>query len=483
MGKRVSDSEALVVVQAIGLEPLEPYPGAVGQPWRCRCTSCGRESSPRINNIKAGRTTRCRHCANERSAAHRRTPQAEAEHAMREAGLDPLGPYPGNLRTPWPAVCVACGKLVDPQLGSIKSGRSGCRFCAGRAVDPADAERMMRAAGYEPLEDFPGTAVPWKCTCSECGRASEPRYSNVVLNGTSCKYCAGRAVDEADAVRIMEAADLVPLEPFPGTQVPWRCRCSKCDREVQPRYGGVVAGQGGCRWCAPNAPVDVEQAAVVMATAGLEVLSPYPGYHVPWLALCTTCGREVAPTYAHIASGERGGCVYCAGNAVDEADAVELMLAAGLEPLDPYPGARTPWRCRCGGCGAEVSPRWNSVQQGQGGCRACATSGFDPSCPGAIYLMWHQGLRAWQIGISNQPVKRVASHRRQGWDLVELIEMDDGYKAASIERAILRAWRRAGYRPAASREQLPQGGYTETVSAEDVAECSLTELILEHAED
>ncbi|MCD9880852.1 hypothetical protein [Streptomyces guryensis] len=27
--------------------------------------------------------------------------------------------------------------------------------------------------------------------------------------------------------------------------------------------------------------------------------------------------------------------------------AVAVMIAAGLEPLEPYPGRGTPWRCRC----------------------------------------------------------------------------------------------------------------------------------------
>ena len=49
-----------------------------------------------------------------------------------------------------------------------------------------------------------------------------------------------------------------------------------------------------------------------------------------------------------------------------------VMVAAGLEPLGPYPGkAVVPWPCRCLECGSDVSPTYNAVQQGKG-CRVCA---------------------------------------------------------------------------------------------------------------
>lgn len=94
--------------------------------------------------------------------------------------------------------------------------------------------------------------------------------------------------------------------------------------------------------------------------------------------------------------------------------------------------------------------------------------------------MRHDELRAWQVGITNLPEKRIAAHRRRGWELVEVRGFDSGYDAAAIERSVLAGWRMAGFRPAATLEQMPQGGYTETVSWDDVPECSLDGLIAEH---
>lgn len=56
---------------------------------------------------------------------------------------------------------------------------------------------------------------------------------------------------------------------------------------------------------------------------------------------------------------------------IPEAKARALMISNGLNPRVPYPGSNRPWSCVCMTCGSECSPRYNSVQQGQGGCGKC----------------------------------------------------------------------------------------------------------------
>ena len=47
------------------------------------------------------------------------------------------------------------------------------------------------------------------------------------------------------------------------------------------------------------------------------------------------------------------------------------MEQAGLTPLEPYPGNKAKWLCRCNSCGSEVSPSLGSVRTNGGGCRKC----------------------------------------------------------------------------------------------------------------
>ena len=57
---------------------------------------------------------------------------------------------------------------------------------------------------------------------------------------------------------------------------------------------------------------------------------------------------------------------------LDPQDALKVMLAKNLEPLEEYPGAMKPWKCKCLDCGNEIQPRYNSIQQGRKGCLSCS---------------------------------------------------------------------------------------------------------------
>jgi hypothetical protein len=49
------------------------------------------------------------------------------------------------------------------------------------------------------------------------------------------------------------------------------------------------------------------------------------------------------------------------------------MLERGFKPLVVYPGANTPWKCRCLACKSIVTPRYSTVvSRGLGGCDKCA---------------------------------------------------------------------------------------------------------------
>ena len=76
--------------------------------------------------------------------------------------------------------------------------------------------------------------------------------------------------------------------------------------------------------------------------------------------------------------------------------------------------------------------------------------------------------RALKIGISNVGTNRLADHQRHGWEVAN-IERIDGESAYQIEQAVLRWWRKdLGLPPHLSSTEVPQGGWTETVSADFV---------------
>ena len=112
-----------------------------------------------------------------------------------------------------------------------------------------DAVALMRAAGLEPLDPFTKANDAWLCRCMTCGREVAPTYTNVKGLGVRCKYCSGKAVHPADAEALMRAAGAEPLEPYQSKDAPWHCRCMTCGREITPSYGNIRRGQSPCVYC------------------------------------------------------------------------------------------------------------------------------------------------------------------------------------------------------------------------------------------
>lgn len=272
-------------------------------------------------------------------------------------------------------------------------------------LDPDTCAETMRLAGFEPLEPYPGSNPPWRCTCIKCGREVSPTYSWVRL-GRRCSFCGGWKVDPVDAVAIMHNAGAEPLDPYVNAGAPWRCQCLTCGREIRPRYGSVNRGNAACK--------------------------------------------------------------YCSSRVVDPTVAVRIMEAACLVPLVPYPGHnKTPWLCRCERCGRTVAPLYNTVHYGGGGCRWCGRyrAGLNAQ-PGVVYLVTHLQLHSHKIGVCTNN-SRLTVHKKYGWLVYNTYHFDVARDALAVEQAIVAWWRKElCHPPYLASHEMPQSGWTETVSAD-----------------
>ncbi|MDB4872467.1 MAG: hypothetical protein JWL97_3471 [Gemmatimonadales bacterium] len=218
----------------------------------------------------------------------------------------------------------------------------------------------------------------------------------------------------------------------------------------------------------------------------MEPLGPYRTSDDPWKARCLTCGTIGSPRLVSIRSGN-GGCNACgrlqaAKNCkIPEAAAIAEMLVAQLEPLEPYPGAHQPWRCRClkPGCGTIGSPRLISIRAGQGGCRSCAEWGFNWEAPAVIYIISHPELGAHKVGVTGHATARLTEFKRLGWQVYTRLPMSSGASAHAIEQAVHARLREEGV-PGSflSRSDMGRlGGYRETMDAEAISLIELETLI------
>ncbi len=461
-----------------GVWPVSDWPGGARK-WLCVCMTCGSFVTPTYNNVMRPGRGGCTHCARKAAAARRRLSAAEAVDIMRAAGVEPLEDYPG-VDAPWKCRCLnpECpgvwnGEPADirPRLSDVRvSKRSACKYCARRAVRPERATRQMIERGVLPVEEYPGALKPWKCRCLACGALITPRYANVVLNGAGgCAFCANRVrVPDSVAIEEMRAAGAEPLDPYPGVNTRWCCRCLNpdCGQEIHPRLGTVRTGSRPCKWCAGTV-TDPRTASDYMVTfGGVEPLEAYPGARTPWRCRCLTCKRTVTPTLGSVKGG-RSGCRHCAVGAVrTDKEAREYACARGFipDPEIPYRTSRTPWPGICRVCEAPCSPRLDNLHR-QGPCRNCADFGFNTSAPSVVYLVVHPKLRVAKVGVCNIGTPRLQQHQREGWEVHETVHLPMGWQALLVEQAVLAVWRKErGWPPALTAADMPQAGYTETVA-------------------
>ncbi|CAB4931675.1 unannotated protein [freshwater metagenome] len=198
----------------------------------------------------------------------------------------------------------------------------------------------------------------------------------------------GRKLDPDEAAAVMRAAGMEPLAPYPGSARRWECRCGRCGRVVYPEHRAVRSGQGGCAFCGradalAALRVDPERAVRVMLGVGLRPLEPYTTSKATWRCECLTCGEIVVSMYC---LGQQGrGCPDCgrkrgaAKRRFSHEFAAEAMRAAGLEPLEPYPGTMLKWRCTCVSCGEEVETTRSKVISSGLGCPRCALPKTTPA--------------------------------------------------------------------------------------------------------
>lgn len=291
---------------------------------------------------------------------------------MQRAGLKPLEPYRGNVK-PWKSKHLKCGRTVSPSYNAIKRGQGPCKYCAGKAVHPSDAEKLFLKKGLKPIEPYPGdNKKPWRCIHIACGKEVSPKYA-IVARGESigCRYCSDQFVNPDEAYQFFLSKDLQPLVPYPGTAKPWKSIHLICGQVIQPRYGHIKAGRKGCPVCAGSVPITQERAVRFWRENGLEPLEKFKGPHHPWKSKHIACGRKVSPRWTGIISGN-GGCIYCAGKKVDLKDVKRLAKENQLQLLEPFESSHTPLVAIHLKCGRKVSPRYAALRSGQGPCEFCS---------------------------------------------------------------------------------------------------------------
>ena len=449
--KRIVPEEAVGLMVDAGVRPLTPFE-TNRTPWKSICLTCNREVTPTYANVRLGHGA-CKYCAG------LAIPTSEAIESMLNAMARPLEPYPGAKIT-WKCECLLCGREIEATLRVAKSAGLACNYCKRTRIDAREAELTMRKNDLAPRVPYKSVHTRWESECLRCGRVIFPTFQKVRLRGHQCAWCAGKIILSKDATDTMLAAGVRPLENYPGANAPWKCECVTCGHEVTPNLSYVSAGGSPCKFCA-NKAIDPLEARDLMLAHGVQPLVDYPGAATPWRSKCLTCLRNVSPAYGNVANNH-SPCAYCSGKKVDPETAVEVALSRKLEPLEVYPGAVIPWRCKCLKCGQETESTWTAINAKRegAGCSSCTTYGFKPNLESYFYVIEHPKKLALKVGISNLYSGRLAKHAKNGWTICHLLKFSSGREAKTLETAMLHQLRRVEALPPAF---FNGDGWTETI--------------------
>jgi hypothetical protein len=177
------------------------------------------------------------------------------------------------------------------------------------------------------------------------------------------------------------------------------------------------------------------------------------------------------------------GCIYCTNQKVlkgfNDLATTHPDLAKeayGWDPSTIFAGTlkKHKWKCQEGHI---YSAQPNNRSYMQSGCQVCAKFGFHSNLEGWIYFLQHPRWEMLQIGITNVPDKRIQTHRKLGWELLELRGPMDGHLAQQWETAILRMLKAKGAELSNSKIAGKFDGYSEAWSKSTFEVISIKDLI------
>jgi predicted GIY-YIG superfamily endonuclease len=93
-----------------------------------------------------------------------------------------------------------------------------------------------------------------------------------------------------------------------------------------------------------------------------------------------------------------------------------------------------------------------------------------------LYILYSPVHKAVKIGISSIDGKRFASHKTKGWLLVSYWHFFERDKARAVESLVIQTLKKK-HKPFVSKQDMPQGGYTETFDASRLSKKGLIRMV------
>ncbi|MFI1989067.1 zinc-ribbon domain-containing protein [Actinoplanes sp. NPDC020271] len=381
---------------------------------------------------------------------------------------------------------------ASPNNRTSKGGR-GCPSCAGLQASVTNSLAALYSEIAAQLDPHGNDQTADQIVAGSnkrfwwrCPEGPDHLWLAAVVDrtarGTGCAACAGKqlSVTNSLATRNPEVAaqldrelngGLTPDQVLAGSSDKAWWRCPKASdhvwrAKVSARTGG---SRTGCPSCAGKQPSITNSLAALNPRIASEWHPERNGKRTPDRIASGSsdlvwwrCNKGPDHEWQAIVSNRtrhNHGCPCCAGKKLSVTNSLAARfkdLAAELEPA--LNGGLTADQIVSGGiqkvwwrCKANPEHTWraslDSRTHMRSGCPACAQYGYNAALPGFVYLL-KRGLLVQErkIGITNVPQIRLAQHRRNGWQVLELSPALAGAVAQRVEREFLAVLSSTGIR-------------------------------------
>jgi len=446
---------------------------------------------------KVYRGQACQFCSGRKSIKGETDLATTHPSLAREAdGWDPTQ-YSKGARDKMGWKCAKGHKWTAIISSRAVAGR-GCPFCSGRYVIPGETdiqtlypELAAQAVGWDPSKIHFGSPkkLLWRC---ELGHEWIAAAAHRTRKQTGCPYCGNdiplagfNDIGTTHPEIAKQAFEWDPTTVVAGSHKVRKWRCELGHVYSTPIFQRALLG-GACFYCSGHKTLPGFND---LATTNPELLDQVDGWDptqfvqnshriVAWK--CELGHQWTARIFSRASNGL--GCPICSGFKVlpgfNDLATTHPELAAQAVGWDTTTVSRgtqvkKKWRCEFG---HEWIAYVHSRSQGFG-CPSCSVSGFDPNKDGWLYFLSHPHWEMLQIGITNVPDDRLGSHRKLGWELLELRGPMDGHLTAQWETAILRMLKASGADLSNSSIAGKFDGYSEAWSSAKLSFSSIKDLM------
>ena len=362
------------------------------------------------------------------------------------------------------------------------------------------------------------TKVLWRCVTDS---RHAPWWAVVSARtrprGSGCPVCSNRVVQQGVndmatthpdlAAQLVDPAVGTRLTAGSNTSVEWRCladnRHPTWHASPNSRSAAPESRCRGCRACQGRLVVaGVNDLWTVRPDVAASLCDPEIGYQVTarsnkrveWKCLVDERHATWTAVIANRTAPNGTGCRVCGGRCVQAGlnDLATTSPRLASELVDPALAVIlmdrsdriVQWRCT-----SDADHVWSTSPSNRTlgrGCPHCARSGYKPTLPAYLYVVYAEDLQgagpASQLGITNDPASRLAKHFARGFhQLLALWRFDTGRDAALVEGAAKRILARDGVATCALRG-LKFDGSTESYLHTDLDVHALLETLAQVVE-